>query len=168
MARFLAGFLALAGALVLCIGAIPVQAQTTYSQTVTACGTPNNTAVVGNTYPDTMDPQGRRCVDDTVTATIASLGATSTAASGTVAAGGTFQSIIAASGSRLGCLIENPTTATEPLYVFFGANGSATTGNSVSLAPGGSVACSTGLVVLQDNISVTAATTSHAFTAFRQ
>lgn len=94
--------------------------------------------------------------------------ATSTPASGTVTTGATFQSIIAASGARLGCFVQNPISATETLYVFFGTNGSATTANSVQLAPGGSVSCNAGQIVLQDNVSVTAATTAHAFTAFSQ
>lgn len=93
----------------------------------------------------------------------APLGVTSTDISGTVTTGGTFQSVSAASASRKGGMIQNPTTATEPLYVFFGANASATTGNSISLAPGGSVSFNAGPIVLQDNVSVTAPTTGHAF-----
>ena len=52
----------------------------TYAQTVSACGTPNNTPVVGNPYPITMDTTGKLCFGGTTTATIA--GTTSNATSG--------------------------------------------------------------------------------------
>jgi hypothetical protein len=39
----------------------PVAAQTIYMQTVSACGTPNNTPVVGQPYPATMDTTGKSC-----------------------------------------------------------------------------------------------------------
>ena len=97
------------------------------------------------------------------------LAVTTTNDSSTVTLGGTFQSAIASSSTRKGCFIENPTTATEPLYVFFGANGSATTANSISLAAGASVNCATQTgAVLTDNVSVTATTSTHAFVAMNQ
>lgn len=57
-------FRLLAALLVLGWGSAPVaaQAQIAYAQTVATCGTPNNTPVVGNTYPVTMDTTGRGCV----------------------------------------------------------------------------------------------------------
>lgn len=88
--------------------------------------------------------------------------------SGTVTTGGAFQSVIAASASRLGCTIQNPTSATEPLYVFFGTNASASENASITLGPGASVSCAAGVAVLTDNVSVTAATTGHAFVAMNQ
>lgn len=101
--------------------------------------------------------------------TLGSLALTTTNASGTITSGGTFQSILASSATRKGCLIQNPTTATEPLYVFFGANGSATTANSISLGPGASVSCAVGgLGVATDNVSATATTTSHAYVEMSQ
>lgn len=91
---------------------------------------------------------------------------TSTNLSGTVTTGGTFQVLSAASTTRAGCFIQNPITATETLFVFFGANGSALTTKAVNLAPGSAVGCATqGGGILGDNISVTAATTGHAFVA---
>ncbi len=163
----------LAALLVLGWGAAPIaaQAQIAYAQTVTTCGTPNNTPVVGNTYPVTMDTTGKLCNSSTgvVTSTTKPTGGTTTDSSSTVTAGGTFQSAIAASATRLGCLVENPVSATETLFVFPGANGSATTANSVSLAPGAAFSCATGTgAVLTDNISVTATTTGHAFIAKAQ
>lgn len=137
------------------------------AQTVSACGTPNNTPVTGNPYAITMDPQGRVCENSSATTT--PLAVTSTNISGTITSGGAFQSIAAASGARKGCLVQNPTNATEPLYVFYGANASATQAKSVSLNPGGSANCSTGSGgVLTDNVSVMAATTGHAFMAQTQ
>lgn len=100
--------------------------------------------------------------------TITPLGATTTNGSSTVATGGTFQSALASSATRKGCLIQNPTTATEPLYVYFGANGSATTANSISLGAGASVSCNAGTIVLTDNVSVTATTSTHAFIVMSQ
>jgi hypothetical protein len=88
--------------------------------------------------------------------------------SSTVTTGGTFQSALAASVSRKGCVVQNPTTATEPLYVYFGATGSATTATSISLAPGQSVSCNSGPLVLTDNVAVTATTSAHAFVVMSQ
>lgn len=99
-------------------------------------------------------------------AAVASL--TTTNGSGAIATGGTFQSILAASSTRKGCLIQNPTTASEPLYVYFGANASATTANAITLAPGGAVNCAVGLGVATDNVSATATTTSHAYVEMSQ
>jgi hypothetical protein len=94
---------------------------------------------------------------------------TTTNVSSTITSGGSFQSVIAALNTRAGCLIENPTTATEPLYVYFGANSSATAATSISLAPGGVTSCASGSGgVLTDNVSLEAATTGHAFVAMKQ
>lgn len=89
--------------------------------------------------------------------------ATTTQTGPTVAVGLTFQSVAASSGSRKGCTIQNPPTATEVLYVFFGATGSATTSNSFTLSPGQALSCVSGPVVLTDNIAVTSTTAAHAF-----
>lgn len=81
---------------------------------------------------------------------------------GTVTTGGTFQTLLAPAPSRLGCQIINPTTATEALYVYIGT-GTATTPKSIPLVPGGVFTCNFGSIVLTDQISVEATTTSHAF-----
>jgi hypothetical protein len=91
------------------------------------------------------------------------LGATSTDNSGTIAAGGSYQTIIAAGGTRKGCQIQNPTTATEVLNVKFG-----TMANPFTLLPGMSIGCNQGSLVLQDIVTGMAATTSHAFAATAQ
>lgn len=87
--------------------------------------------------------------------------------SSTIATGGTFQSLAVANIGRVGCLIQNPTTATEPLYVNVGS-ASPSTGNSFSLAAGASFNCSVAGVVITDAIQVEAATTGHAFIAVVQ
>ncbi len=93
----------------------------------------------------------------------------STNASGTITAGGTFQTLIApsASANRKGCLIQNPTTASEVLYVNVGS-ASPSTANSFSLAAGATFSCNAAGVTVTDTISVEAATTSHAFVATYQ
>jgi hypothetical protein len=91
------------------------------------------------------------------------LGVTSTDSSGTITTGGSYQSIIAASGTRKGCLIQNPATATEVLNVKF-----ATMANPFTLLPGMSIGCNQGSVVLQDAVTATAPTTGHAFAALAQ
>ncbi len=94
---------------------------------------------------------------------------TSTNGSTTVTLGGTFQTLLAASATRDGCVIQNPTTATEPLYVFVGITGSATTAAAYSLSPGATFNCANqNGMVITDNIAVTATTTSHAFVETNQ
>jgi len=167
----------------------PVRAQTASATVVSTCGS-GVTYVAGYPYPITQNTAGQQCGTNaggsassvtvtgplgqataaaSVSVTVNPNGVTTTNASSTVATGGTFQSAIASSSTRKGCFVQNPTTATEPLFVFFGANGSATTATSVSLSPGASVNCTTGSgQVLTDNVSVTATTTSHAFVAMNQ
>jgi len=90
-----------------------------------------------------------------------------TDASGTVTAGGTFQIVFAQNVARRDCAIENPTTATEALYVHADA-GSPTTANSFSLAPGSTLNCQAYGILTPDQVQVTAATTGHAFVAKSQ
>jgi hypothetical protein len=99
----------------------------------------------------------------------APLGSASTNGSTTIATGGTFQTLLASNSARKGCLIQNPTTATEPLYVSVGiATGSATLAKAFSLAPGATFRCANGPIVATDNIAVTAPTTAHAFVELDQ
>lgn len=100
-------------------------------------------------------------VKDCASATISVAPLTTTPAAGTVTTHGTFQTALASSGSRKGCLIQN--TSTDVELVYFGANGSATTTNSIALAAaaatggaGGAVTCAVGgLGVATDNIAIT-------------
>lgn len=84
--------------------------------------------------------------------------ATATDKSGTITLGGTAQTAIAANTSRKGWCIQNPSNATEVLYVRVGATATTTTG--VQLAAG-QQACNPALVVETALVSVLAATTSH-------
>jgi len=183
--------------------AAPVLAQTVQAQTVTACGTPPNTPVVGNTYNITQDTTGKLCtsasggggggavygptaagaananppiiiggtatgatggnvtvakVDTSGNLSVIGATATTTQAGGTITTHGVFQSALASSATRKGCLLQNTSSETE--YVFFGATGSATTSNAFQVAAGNSVSCaSPGGLVLTDNIAITSITT---------
>lgn len=129
---------------------LPASAQSTASQVVpgywTTSGCPGgNTPCFiqyGSAIPSTSGP----------------VGGASTDISGTVAAGGVYQTVAAASTSRKNCTIQNPTSATEALLVKFG-----TMSQAYSLAAGQAISALNGTVVATDAITVTAATTSHAF-----
>lgn len=101
------------------------------------------------------------------TFTAAPAGATSAQTGSTVATHLTFQSALAASSARKGCLITN--TSSDKEWVFFGATGSATTSNSLPLVAGQSLSCNTGAIVLTDNVAITSnVTDGAAFVAISQ
>lgn len=78
---------------------------------------------------------------------------TTTTNPGTVTVTGVFQSILAANPTRYGCVVQNQSN--DILYIFFGANASATEASSLTIGPGGSIPCNLpGGVVLTDNVSV--------------
>lgn len=85
-------------------------------------------------------------------------GVTSADASFTVASGGVYQTVLAASATRKGCTFQNPSTATEPVLFKFGTQATAYT-----ISPGQSISCDlpNGLVE-QSAVTATATTTSHA------
>lgn len=78
--------------------------------------------------------------------------------SGTVTAGGTYQTVVAANSLRKNCTIQNPTTASEVLDVKIG-----TMANPYTLAAGAILSTNSGGTTATDAITVSAATTSHAF-----
>jgi hypothetical protein len=123
------------------------------------------TAIVkpASTSAQTSDPALVVAISPNNPVTVAPLGVTSSDDSSTITAGGSYQTIIAASGTRRGCLIQNPVTATEVLNVKFGAMT-----NPFTLLAGMSIGCNQGGVVLQDAVSAMAATTGHAFAALAQ
>jgi hypothetical protein len=138
-------------------------AQSSQSQVVPACGTPNSTYTVGKTLPDTQDQNGIKCTGggaSQVTPTVI----TPLDLSSTVATGGTFQTAIASSGSRTSCFVQNPTSATEPLFVHWTA-ASPTTSNSASLGPGASFSCRWENTIITGDIKVTATTNGHTYIA---
>lgn len=82
-------------------------------------------------------------------------------ASGTIAAGGTPQVLFALDTARKKWILSNPSTATEILQFSFG-----TSTNYINLPPG-TTWIDDSNAVSGDQINVVAATTGHAFTAFR-
>lgn len=90
--------------------------------------------------------------------------------SGTIAVTNTFQSVFTASTGnntgRTGCALQN-NSASNSMYVFFGAIADATIGKSVKLSPGQSVNCNAGNIVLKDEVSITG-TSGDAFFAAQQ
>lgn len=85
-------------------------------------------------------------------------------ASSTVTTGGSFQQVFAANSARINCFVQNPTSASEPLYVHW-TSATPTVANSASLGPGSSFTCAGPGTVVTGAVSVEAATTGHAFTA---
>lgn len=178
MKRFSVGLVLLA--LALPLAPTTLRAQTSSSVVVANCGTPPRTYTPGLPYPNTQDTTGTLCTKGgsggAVTATITGPLGTQTSASSaavtinpngvtttptayTVTTANTFQSVLAASATRKGCLLQNTNASGGDVeYVFFGANVSATKATSVQVSPGGAISCATGSgQVLTDNVSVTSA-----------
>lgn len=81
--------------------------------------------------------------------------------SGTITTANTSQQVFAAKADRGYLFCQNPTTATESLFVNYGASASTSAG-SIELSPGG-VSQFLGLAVPTTNVTVTAATAGHRF-----
>lgn len=105
--------------------------------------------------------------------TMTPVGVTTTVTNSTIATGNTYQSALAASATRIGCLITNKSTATE--LIFIGATGSATAAKSLILnagtatADGGSFSCGLNQgAIITDQISITSATSTSAYNVISQ
>lgn len=147
--------LAAAASLLLVARAPLAQAQD--ASVVASCG--SITLPVGYAQaPVVQNTSGQLCTVASVT--IASAVVTPTDKAGTLTTGGTAQTAIAANASRKGWCIQNPTTATEVLYVRSGT--AATTATGVVLAAGAQ-ACNPSGIIDQGIISVIAATTGHTW-----
>ena len=73
-----------------------------------------------------------------------------------------FSSLLAASSTRKGCLIQN--TGTTLGYVYFGATGSATTSNTFQVTAGNAISCATQTGgVVTENVAGTCASSTCAF-----
>jgi hypothetical protein len=164
MKNFLASLVAcaaLAASLVL-----PAAADTTPSLAVVVSSCGILSYPVGKTYPETMDPQGRKCV----LSGAPSGAATPTDRSGTLTTGGTSQTLAAANSSRKCLFVQNPATAAgegiataEDLYINNNAV-AAVVGNGANyadLSPGASATLCFSGIVDQTQITVNAATISH-------
>ncbi len=96
------------------------------------------------------------------------LGVTSSDYSGTIASTNTFQSVFAASSGsrgRLGCNVTNNGAAT--MFIYLGALADATTPKSIQLAAGATYNCTTGTIVVTDQLSITG-TSGQPFAAKQQ
>lgn len=89
---------------------------------------------------------------------VAQVNTTSRDVSGTVTLGGTYQEAVPVSTSRRNCTIQNPANATEVLSVKIG-----TMAQPYVLDAGQEISTLNGTVNATDAITLTAATTSHAF-----
>ena len=108
-----------------------------------------------------VDSSGNLAVAGTVTSVPAT--GTWTDRSGTIATGGTSQTILAANSARTAWEIQNPPTATENLCFNFTSAASLTSA-SICLAPGAIYSEAHGFVSTEA-ITAIAATTGHAFVA---
>lgn len=121
--------------------------------------------------PIVFYPNGVTVVDSTLAAVIsngavnvntqARVVSNPTDGSGTITVGGTAQQIFAADAARKRFIISNPSTATEVLSFTYGAST-----HFIDLAPG-QTWDEADNSISGDAISVVAATTGHAFTAFQ-
>lgn len=91
--------------------------------------------------------------------------ATTTQTSGTITAGGSFQTALAANTSRKGCIVQNQSS--HVMSVYLGTLANATTTLSYQLtALGGNrdtFYCNQGPVIPTDNVNVETGTTNDAF-----
>ncbi len=85
-------------------------------------------------------------------------GSVSADISGTVATGGTYQTVAAQNSLRKNCTVQNPTGATENLNVKLG-----TMAQPYVLGPGQSFSTANGWGGATDVLTVTATTQGHAF-----
>lgn len=119
-----------------------------------------------NQHPTKTDTNGNL--------TITQAKATTTATGGTVTTGGTWQSILAASATRNGCLIQNQSSVTE--YVWPGTPGSAPASaglnaggtGAIAVAAGGNITCGALGITISDQISMTSLTTGASYSEWVQ
>lgn len=130
-------------------------------------GAPGASACASDTTACSVNQQMQRLAQR-LTSILAAIGTpmavTPSDCGGTITAGGTAQNAAATDASRKTMLIENPTNATEQLYV--AVAGAATVGgagNFADLSPGGSTNMTFNGTVIQTAVSVNATTTAHRF-----
>lgn len=173
--------LTLLGALALLVPHAPARAQVVYAQTVSACGTPNNTPVTGNSYPVTQDGTGKLC-------TSASGGSGSNAAAGPTGSappssasynginvGGTLRGQTGVNPSGTVYAGQEDTTSINGVTTLTGAGASGTGSQRVTVAqdpttiagsaPGTAGSASANVVTVQGVASMTALTVAQATAA---
>lgn len=110
-----------------------------------------------------FDVNGNLKINSAVSATMAATPTTDR--SGTITVGGTSQQVSASNAARKGMEIQNGSTATESLFINFGAAATNVPGGgSHEITPGGSWDTA-GRAPPSDAININAVTTAHAFTA---
>jgi hypothetical protein len=90
---------------------------------------------------------------------------TTTDISGQIATGGVSQLVTPANPQRYYLYIQNPSTATESLFVNEGGPASTVADNCWELLPGGNMEYDGSSIIFIGDINITAATTGHAFIA---
>ena len=124
-----------------------------------------DTSLVVGLSPNSPLPAGTNSIGSLTTNPVA---VTPTDRGGTIATGGTAQSIMALNTSRKGCWIQNPVNATEDLYgstTSVSPTTTAGTPDDFDLGPGMSWSCAQNGQVIQAAVYVIAATTGHAIIA---
>lgn len=154
--------LAYLGVLALLLGSLCVAPSPAFAQATVVTSCSGNTIPAGTGRPLIMDVNGNLCTSASLSGG-SQVPAASTDISGTVTAGGTYQTVLASNVSRKGCLLQNPTTATEVLNVKVG-----TMANPYTIAAGSTFSCNNGPLVVTDTITATAVTTGHVFVGTSQ
>lgn len=155
-------FALLLPAVILLLHMSPAQAQISSAQVLSACGTAPY--VAGQIKLVTQNTHGEACQDNSGggTVTVTPTNVLSSDASGTVTAGGSYQTQLIVNRNRLNCTIQNnDASKAEPLFVSIASSPNA--GNSYVLQYGDSWSCTAGNVVMGDAIKISAATTGHTF-----
>lgn len=153
-----------------CGVALPAAAQdfgNTTGYAITTCGSPPvayvpSTSSVARPGPFAIDANGNLCVNVGPNGIVVEPQPVATSPVAVAPTAGAFSSILAASATRKGCLIQNVGTTLG--YVYFGANGSATTSNTFQIAAnGGTINCADNATIDQSNVSATCASGTCAF-----
>lgn len=160
----------------LCLGlaalllvAMPARAQTAIYEVVSSCGA--QSYVAGTSNLATMDTAGNVCSNTSggggAAVTTSPTAVTATDRGGTIATGGTVQTLAALNASRKMLWVQNPCNATEDLYVSTTGNAVTTAGapDDADLAPCASWTASYNGLVIRSAVTVIAVTTGHAFIA---
>lgn len=167
MKRFCLALGILSSVLTMATGAFATPAQ----GLVTNCH-PSPAYASGTYVPLSVDLDGNTCQSGAGTVTLTTV--TSTSRGGSIATGGTSQTLMLANAGRHGCFIQNPLSAAdegiataETIYLNFASTAAAPASTSIGLAPGQSFVCDvTAGFVEAEQINVVGATTGHLYVAF--
>ena len=133
--------------------------KTGYAEGQPGSATPANALFIGGTDGTDL----RALATDTLGRQVTTATGTLTNRSGTITAGGTAQVLMAVNASRKYLLVQNPSAATESLWINF-TTAAVESQPSIELTPGQGFLMEAGFISTEA-VSVIAATTGHAFTA---